>query len=100
MPKKIINCIPKEGQPAAALRPQAVRLYPNPTTGEVSVQPEVPTRYQWVRVLNLMGTEMLRQPADSEAGITRFDVRELPAGLYEVQLFDGKKLTTQRLQKN
>ena len=80
--------------------PLDVQLYPNPTTGEVAVQPHVPTRYQWVKVRNLLGRVLLEQQATPEAGITTFDVRELPAGLYEVQLFDGEKLTTQRLQKN
>lgn len=76
-----------------------MRLYPNPTTGRVSVQPDVPVRYQWVKVLNLQGRVVLDQRATDAAGITTFDVQALPMGLYEVQLFDGQKLTTQRLQR-
>ena len=83
----------------AALSEAAVRLYPNPTTGRVSVQPAVPTRYQWVKVLNLQGRVVLDQQTTAAEGITAFDVQALPMGLYEVQLFDGKKLTTQRLQR-
>lgn len=65
----------------------------------MAVQPDTPTRYQWVKVLNLQGRVLLDQKASSTTGITSFDVRDLPAGLYEVQLFDGNKLTTQCLQK-
>lgn len=100
--------IPKAGpitpcRAAGSPQPEAVatsvRLYPNPTTGTVAVQSDVPTVYQWVKVLNLHGRTVLDQKADSASGIRSFDVRDLPAGLYEVQLFDGKQLTTQRLQK-
>lgn len=77
-----------------------VHLYPNPATALVIVQPEVPTRYQWVKVMNLQGRVVLNQKAAADKSITSFDVRDLPAGLYEVQLFDGQKRTTQRLQKD
>nr|WP_236668847.1 T9SS type A sorting domain-containing protein [Hymenobacter rubidus] len=47
----------------------------------------------------MQGRTVLDQKATSTTGITTFDVHDLPAGLYQVQLFDGQKLTTQRLQK-
>ena len=76
-----------------------VRLYPNPSTGRVAVQSDVPTRYEWVRVLNLQGRVVLEQSVTAPEGVNTFDVQALPMGLYQVQLFDGKKLITQRLQK-
>lgn len=96
---------PRPCRPAGPPQPEAVataavRLYPNPATGTVAVQSDVPTVYQWVKVLNLQGRTVLDRKAADGKGVQSFDVHELPAGLYEVQLFDGRKLTTQRLQKD
>lgn len=103
VPKQVpYNCFtaggPNTTDPSASSRPSG-QLYPNPTTGTVAVQPDTPTRYQWVKVLNLQGRVLLDQKASSTTGITSFDVRDLPTGLYEVQLFDGQKLVRKQLVK-
>lgn len=47
----------------------------------------------------MQGRTVVEQRAVVGTGITHFDISQLPAGLYEVQLFDGKQLTRQRLVK-
>lgn len=87
------------GSSSASASELETLLYPNPAIGQVNVQPEVPTNYQWVKVRNIQGQLLLDQQSSSAAGITSFDVHTLPPGLYEVQLFDGERLTSQRLVK-
>ncbi len=76
-----------------------VFLYPNPTSGKVEIQTSQPARYQWVKVVSMADRVLYEQRAATEAGVSSFDVQALPTGLYEVQLFDGSKLLTQRLIK-
>lgn len=57
------------------------------------------TAYQWAKVVDVQGRVVQQVMGSSEAGVTGFDVHKLPAGLYQVQLFDGVRLTTQRITK-
>ena len=76
-----------------------IELYPNPTTGLVQLMPKGNSRYAWVKVTDTQGRVVLQESSQTAAGITRFDLKALPTGLYDVQLFDGKQLTSQRLVK-
>ena len=42
---------------------------------------------------------VLQQNSDAAGGVTKLDLSAVPTGLYQVQLFDGKQLTNQRLVK-
>jgi hypothetical protein len=74
-------------------------LYPNPTTGKVNIAPQVEGRYEWVKVLDGQGRLVSEQHASNPAGVTSFDLKALPAGLYQVQLFNGQELVQERLVK-
>ena len=76
-----------------------VSLYPNPTTGQVQLAPQGATRYAWAKVMDTQGQTVLQQADDSAAGLTQLDLKALPIGLYQVQLFDGKQLPSKRLVK-
>ena len=78
---------------------RAAALYPNPATGEVTIELRPDTRYPWVKVTDAQGRVVLQRQSEEATGVTGFDVKGLPTGLYQVQLFDGKKLTTQPLVK-
>lgn len=73
-------------------------LYPNPATGVVNIAATEGATYQWLRLVNSQGTLLLERKGGAES-VQSFDVSEYPRGLYQVQLFDGKKLTTERLVK-
>lgn len=77
----------------------AVLLYPNPTDGLVTIAADPDVSYQWVKVRDAQGREVPAQLSSPEAGLTRLDLRKLPTGLYQVQLFDGVQLTTRRVIK-
>ncbi len=76
-----------------------VDLYPNPTTGEVRIVAHNGERYEWAKVTDAQGRTLLQTTGNAGGSVTRLDLKALPAGLYEVQLFDGKQLTSQRLVK-
>ena len=43
---------------------------------------------------------MTQEPGNAtDAGVTNFDLKFPPTGIYEVQLFDGKRLTQKRIAK-
>lgn len=94
-PSKSFPCSPVMG-PRLAAPPT---LYPNPTTGQVAIAKEATTAYAWAKVMDAQGQLKQEQRATLPQGITSLDVSALPAGIYLVQLFDGQRLTTQRLVK-
>lgn len=60
----------------------AYSIYPNPSTdGQVQVQ----GKYRRARVLDALGRVAWHQPAD-QTGAANLDLRQLPAGLYIVEL--------------
>ena len=79
--------------------PTPPTLFPNPTSGQVEIQAGGAARYAWVKVTDSQGRTLLEQKASDEAGVKAFTLQAFPAGLYQVQLFDGKQLSTQRLVK-
>ena len=91
------SCFPVDQRKTGGTSPAA--LYPNPATGEVKIELRPDTRYPWVKVMDAQGRVVLQRQSEAATGITGFDVKALPTGLYQVQLFDGKKLTTQPLVK-
>ena len=74
-------------------------LYPNPTTGIVSIAARNNGHYEWVKVLDAQGRVVSEQRANGEAGVTSLDLKALPTGLYQVQLFNGKTLVKERVVK-
>jgi photosystem II stability/assembly factor-like uncharacterized protein len=67
-------------------------IFPNPTTGELSIQ-------KWysyesdVRIINVLGEEVLRTRINREPGTSTIDCSKLPNGTYNVLLkYDGNDL--------
>ena len=78
----------------------APTLSPNPTTEALHIAPPSgAVHYQWVRVVDLHGVVQREAQAPTAAGITELSLAGLPTGIYAVQLFDGERLTTQRVIK-
>ncbi|WP_425556408.1 T9SS type A sorting domain-containing protein [Hymenobacter saemangeumensis] len=76
-----------------------MNLFPNPAKEEVTIEPRENLRYEWVKVLDLQGRIVEERQSKEAVGVTSFNVKAIPNGLYQVQLFDGKRLSTQRLVK-
>ena len=93
-------CGTVEPGPGGGKAAPAPTLYPNPTTGKVDIRPGSPdSRYEAVKVLDIRGSVVASFAATQAEGVTRFDITELPPGLYQVQLFSGGRLESQRLVK-
>lgn len=82
--------------PAPTMEPE---LFPNPTSGNVEIRPTQPTSYQWLKVYDMTGNLRYEDHNKAAEGIKSFNIRSLATGLYQIQLFDGERLTTQRLVK-
>lgn len=79
---------------------QAMALYPNPVGDVLHIAPAgAGSRYQWVRVVDAQGTPLREARATSSERLTQLSLAGLPAGLYAVQLFDGKRIITRHLAK-
>lgn len=79
---------------------QAMALYPNPVGDVLHIAPAgAGSRYQWVRVVDAQGTPLREARATGNERLTQLSLTGLPAGLYAVQLFDGKRIITRHLAK-
>lgn len=72
-----------------------LNMYPNPTSGQVKISTDETDAIQ-LKVYNILGKQMLSQTFRSEFN---YDTRELPKGVYLVELTDATKrwTTTKRL---
>ena len=77
-------------------------VYPNPTSAETEIvyntTNSVPVN---VKLIDLLGNEILSQKAQSFAGLNKFkiDISYLPAGVYYITLNAGNNLLTRKLIK-
>ncbi len=92
---------PSTGPAGGASADEAPRpvLYPNPTNGIVNIASQGNTRYEWVKILDVQGRVVSESRESNALGVKSFDLKSLPTGLYQVQLFDGKHLVKERLVK-
>ncbi len=96
----LLTCSQPEARNAPGTEPEAfATLYPNPTRDEMRIVPPADVRYQWVKVLDHLGRVVAQQQNENGAGVTVLSLKKLSTGLYLVQLFDGQRLSTQRLVK-
>lgn len=79
---------------------QAVKIYPNPTSGELNISlSDFPEMQQIsVQIFNLTGSEILEQSITGN-GIHKFSVTELPVGVYFIRITGGNKTLTGKLIK-
>ncbi|MEM6269808.1 MAG: hypothetical protein AAF998_10240 [Bacteroidota bacterium] len=87
------------GQAEASPKEICVRVGPNPVPDAVVLEFNAPFRGE-VRLLDLRGIP-LRQSSLSARAITalRLDLRDLPAGIYLLELREGSRRTIKRLSK-
>ena len=79
---------------------QAAGIYPNPASEVVHLAPaDAGSRYQWARVLDAQGNPVREARAAGNESLRDLSLAGLPAGLYAVQVFDGKRIVTHHLVK-
>ena len=77
-------------------------VYPNPTSNETEVVYNTTTPLPVnMKLVDLLGNEILSQRAQSFAGVNKFriDISYLPAGVYYITLNAGNNLLTRKLIK-
>lgn len=80
---------------AAAQAAQQVQLYPNPTSGQLTLLRPAHWGSTQVSVLNSIGQVVLRRVLP--AADTQLDVQALPAGVYQLRLTTPQGAVTKRL---
>lgn len=75
---------------------QGVSLYPNPSTGAVTLYSNTTKNYL-VEVINVMGETVMTNHVN---GTTNMDLSTLAKGLYSVRVSDSKASMVQRLVLN
>jgi glucuronoarabinoxylan endo-1,4-beta-xylanase len=75
------------------------RIYPNPAQDEITIQAgsEVPQIYQ-VAILDLSGKTVMQRQVNGQKSVV-IPVKQLPSGLYLVQIKGGDKLMTFKIIK-
>jgi uncharacterized repeat protein (TIGR01451 family) len=90
LPERVINGLPKGDAPG-------LHLYPNPTSGEVRIKSATP--FHSLSIRNAMGqvvhSELLPHGSTSHS----LSVATLPAGLYLIEIGDGREKLRKRLIK-
>ena len=74
-----------------------VKLFPNPTAGELNINTEVEFSYD-LQIINLTGQVLLKQ--DHLIGDYQFDVSPLPNGMYIIKLISEDKQLQIKFVKN
>jgi hypothetical protein len=74
-------------------------LYPNPASGEVTMTNGNVADAATLSVVNALGQTVLSQRIEPANGTVRFNVSQLPAGVYLVELRNGNARSTGRLIK-
>ncbi|EMR02722.1 DUF7619 domain-containing protein [Cesiribacter andamanensis] len=90
LPERVVNGLPKGDAPG-------LHLYPNPTSGELRI--ESATSFRTLSIRNTMGqvvhTELLPGGSTSHS----LSIATLPAGLYLIEIGDGRENLRKRLIK-
>lgn len=74
-----------------------IKVYPNPTSGVISVEKEKNGALQML-LLDMRGRVVLTH--QSSALLSQLDLSDVPAGVYVLRMSDGKKATKSiRIQK-
>lgn len=81
---------------------EAFRIFPNPVEGQLNLlfQSQQPGEYQF-RIINLQGQALLERRIEISAGeqTQAQDVTFLPAGVYTVQVTDGRRASSRKMVK-
>ncbi|MEX2596516.1 MAG: T9SS type A sorting domain-containing protein [Salibacteraceae bacterium] len=74
-------------------------IYPNPNNGILSITfPSIKVNYR-LRVVNLHGQVVFSSDVNGKAGKHELDMTKLPAGVYQVELFNNFESLTSRVVK-
>jgi PKD repeat protein len=75
-----------------------VSVYPNPTSNELNVVSSV-DNIEAIKISNVFGAIVKEVKLNTTAKSTTVSVKELPSGMYTIQLNAGKKLSTFKFNK-
>jgi len=78
----------------------AVRVYPNPATNEISLDLTAINNNVAVRILDLSGRLVIERNNQVGGNIEKLDISNLTSGIYFVTLFDGATQVTKKFIKN
>jgi M6 family metalloprotease-like protein len=73
---------------------RGVKVYPNPASDRITI--ESPVMITLVRLLDING--QILQNIDKEASTIDLNLNQLPAGLYVLQIYTGKKIFHRKIQ--
>jgi hypothetical protein len=80
------------------LKEVGVRLYPNPTNGEIIIE-NANWLNQTLAIQNMLGETVMKHTITKQTNKQKIDISELPNGIYIVQLFVNNEIQTLRLVK-
>lgn len=92
---KVTN-VPNSIDAKAALTAQ-IRVYPNPATDEVTIVNVSAARLESIRVVNILGAEVVRKSSQQQVK-QQLNVRQLPAGIYLLQLQTSQGMVQYKLE--
>jgi len=75
------------------------RIYPNPTSGHVTIDFKRKIAKTDVRVLNFQGSQMIQLEYNNSQGKVEFDISSLPAGIYIIVIITRTQLITRKIIK-
>jgi hypothetical protein len=75
-----------------------VSVYPNPTSNELNVVSSL-DNIEAIKISNVFGAIVKEIKLNTTAKSTTVSVKELPSGMYTIQLNAGKKLSTFKFNK-
>lgn len=76
------------------------QIYPNPVSDQLEISiSSIQSRQLQIRLLNFQGNIIQAQPVNPGTQSIRLFLKNQPAGLYFIQLFDGKQTTSKRIIK-
>ncbi|OAQ39809.1 hypothetical protein A5893_09540 [Pedobacter psychrophilus] len=76
---------------SSLLQTESVVIYPNPTTGPLTVQHAAGLEKASISVIDLGGKELKIQSIEKNSTSTSLDLNELKAGVYFIQVLNGEK---------
>ena len=67
-----------------------VKIYPNPADAYILLKSDAETKFSRVEIHNIFGRLLLAFPAQPGAIVQRFDINELPKGVYMIRGINSK----------
>lgn len=81
---------------------EAFTIFPNPVSNELNLRIQSPSQSEYqLRLLDIQGRTALSRPIALSTGeqVHSLDVSQLPAGVYTLQITDGKRVSSRKVVK-